>query len=844
MNYVSAGQNRSGRVQTAAIRRAIAATLLALTLAGFLAGCTAIASAPQLSDLKWDSSTILYDRNGDELYRLHAGENRTPIKLRDVPDHVRKAFIAIEDPSFSQHKGLNLRGIARAAWRSSLYVVGLPGGRLEGGSTITQQLARDAWLNQEVTVKRKLQEAWVALNLERLYTKDEILEMYLNQIYFGHGAYGIEAAARTFFGKEVGDLTLAEGAQLAGMINGPSYYDPYEHPEASRERRDLVLQAMLKHRFIDEPGFEAAKAEKMKLGQKEPKQAPLAGHFTDYVISILQDAKPGLAKRYGLELGNTENITKAGLRVYTSLDPALQRLAEEAVSEQMAAADQQYGLVGKTPRPEAAMVSMNPQTGEVLALVGGRERKGMLEFNRATDAVRQPGSAIKPFVAYVPALEAGLSPATILDDAPVMLSQDRRTVWPQNYDFKYLGLRPMRYGVEQSLNPMAVRAMQAAGGPARGADSAKRFGLNGITKDDQHLALALGGVSGGATPLEMTTAFATLANLGVSVDPVVITKIEDHRGNTLFKAKPQRTRAVAPGVAYLMVDMLKDVVRKGTAYGFTGGFKGWPAAGKTGTTEDNRDGWFVGFTPDLVTTVWNGYDNPDHHLKWTAAFVPVKTWNQFMTRAVASASPDWERPPEVAKVQVCRATGMLPNQLCPKDQLVTELFLAGTEPRSPGNLLVKAKAVQVTVKGSDGKPSYTQWQLWQPGCAGRPVERLFIKRPQPRVMHPTDPWNPRYVPADVADELPTTACQPADSFWDRFLPGFPILTPPGSGSEPLPQPPAEEAPPDTGGGGSGSGSGGSGTGAGSGGSGGGAAAPGTPVYGIIPVPPPGSGDGR
>lgn len=836
--------------------RAIVTALLALVLAGFLVGCGAIASAPQLSELKWDSSTILYDRNGDELFRFHAGEDRTPVKLRDVPEHVRKAFIAIEDPNFPTHKGVNLRGIARAAWRSTLYLTGLPGGRLEGGSTITQQLARDAWLNQEVTVKRKLQEAWVALNLERLYTKDEILEMYLNQIYFGQGAYGIDAAAKTFFGKEVGELTVAEGAQLAGMINGPSYYDPYEHPQASLDRRELVLQAMLKHGYIDQDEFDKASTEKVKLDRKESTQKLQGSHFTDYVITILQDAKPGLAKQYGLELEITDDIAKAGLRVYTTLDPTLQKLAEEAVAEQMAAADKQYGLVGQDPRPEAAMVAMNPKTGEVLALVGGRERKEMLGFNRATDSDRQPGSAIKPLAAYVPALEAGLSPATILDDAPVMLTQNRKTVWPQNYDFKYLGLRSMRYGVEQSLNPMAVRAMQAAGGPSRGADSARRFGLNGITKEDQHLALALGGVTNGVKALEMTTAYATLANLGVKVDPVVITKVEDRRGNVLFKAKPQRTRVVSQGIAYMMVDMMKDVIRKGTAYGFTGGFKGWPAAGKTGTTEDNRDGWFIGFTPDLVTTVWNGYDIPENHLKWTAAFVPVKTWNQFMTRAVKSPSPDWERPPEVVQVQVCRATGMLPGNICPKDQVVTELFLAGTEPRSAGNLLVKAKAVQVTVKSGDGKSSFKQWLLWQPGCAGQPVERLFIRRPQPRVIHPTDPWNPRYVPADVADELPTQACQPVDSFWGRFLPGFPILTPPGSETEPSPQPPSQKTPP---GGGAGSGldstapgtpgapgSGTPGTGApgqGSSGSGSGSAGSGgTPIYGIVPVPPPAYGN--
>lgn len=774
--------------------KAVSLVLGLILIGAVIAGCSVAASSPDVTSLEWERSTVIYDREGEEVYRLHAGKNRTPVKLAQIPRHVREAFIAIEDPAFYDHPGVNPRGIARAVYKSTLHFLGLPGGRLEGGSTITQQLARDGWLSQEISVKRKLQEMKVAIQLERTYTKDEILELYLNQIYFGRGAYGIEAAARTFFAKEVGELTVAEGAQLAGMINGPSYFDPYEHPEDSLDRRNLVLAAMLKEDVISQEEYDQAKAEQPELGSKESEDddEPEASHFTDYVINVLQDAEPGLAAKYGLKLGEVESVAKAGLKVYTTLDPKLQALAERTVAEQMAQADKEYGVNGEV-RPEVAMVVMNPKTGEVLAMVGGRDHEAMLEFNRATDALRQPGSIIKPLVSYVPALEAGLTPATILDDAPVMLSNDGKTVWPQNYDFRYLGLKPMRYGVEQSINPMAVRAMQAAGGPAKSAEYARKFGLTTVAKEDENLALALGGISKGTTVLDMTAAYSALANMGTKVEPIVISKVEDANGEVIFEAHPQKRQVIKPSTAYVMIDMMKDVVRKGTAYGFTGGFKGWPAAGKTGTTENNRDAWFVGFTPDLVATVWNGYDDPDNHLKWTGAFVPVKIWNQFMTQAVTQKPADWARPNDVVTAQVCRLTGMLPNAACPKDQVVTELFIRGTEPKTASNLLVKAKAVQVTKQTPDKKSTYTEWQLWQPGCAGRPVERLFIKRPQPRVLHPTDPFNPKYVPLDAKDELPTTVCQPG-SIWDQLLPKLPFFPNPQQPGQQNPQQPGQQNP--------------------------------------------------
>lgn len=783
VNLVTVPERRQTRTRRGRVAATLSGLILALLLGGsILAGCTVAVTAPDLTRLEWESSTVIYDREGKELYRLHAGENRTPVALTDIPGHVADAFIAIEDPRFFSHPGVNPRGIARAAWRSALHLLGLPGGRLEGGSTITQQLARDGWLSHEVSLKRKLQEAWVALQLERTYTKAEILEMYLNQIYFGRGAYGIEAASHTFFAKDVGELTLSEGAQLAGMINGPSYFDPYEHPEDSLSRRNLVLHAMRAQELISADQYQEALLSVPQLGSKRSSGTTSGGHFTDYVINILHDAKPGLAERYGIALGNVESVAKAGLKVHTTLDPRLQKLAEEVVAAQMDQADRDYGLVGRDPRPEVAMIALSPKTGEVLAMVGGREHSSMLEFNRATDAMRQPGSAIKPLVAYAPALEAGLTAATILDDAPVMLSGNGKTVWPQNYDFKYSGLKSMRYGIEQSQNPMAVRALQAAGGPARGVEYARSFGLSAVGKEDEHLALALGGIGRGTSVLEMAVAYGAIANLGTRVDPIIISRIEDRNGRVIFEAHPRKEQVLRAPVAYILIDMMKDVIRRGTAYGFTGGFKGWPAAGKTGTTEENQDAWFVGFTQDMVVTVWNGYDQNANRLPWTGAFVPVKIWNQFMTRAVPDRPSDWARPRDVVSLQVCRLTGMLPGDICPKEQVTAELFVKGTEPRTAGNLLVKAKAVQVTKQTPDGKSTYTEWQLWQNGCLGQPVERLFIRRPQPRVQHPTDPWNPRYVPADARDELPTVSCEPA-SWWDRLFPRNPLLPPGGQNPE-------------------------------------------------------------
>lgn len=704
--------------------------------------------------------TVIFDHEGQEVYRFHGGEDRQPISLAEVPVHVRAAFVAVEDPRFYDHPGLDLFGIGRAVINNLLRALGVRDSDLQGASTITQQLARSRWLNQEQTWSRKLSEAVLALRLELTHDKDQILEMYLNQIYFGNGSYGVERAARRYFDKHVSQITLAEGALLAGLINGPTLYDPYTRPESAQERRDTVLDAMVRSGVITAAEAEEAKETEIAVADLPPTEL-LGNSFVDHVIDIL--TRSDLAAAYGIKPYDDAALARMGLRVYTSLDQSLQAIAEQAVRETMAAADTEYHLTDEEERPEAAVVMLQPSTGQVRAMVGGRERTGMREYNRAADAQRQPGSAFKPFVAYLPALEAGVSPATILDDAPASLTTDQTSVWPENFDFRYRGLVSVRYAVEHSLNPVAVRAMRRGGGPASGLGTAVRFGFQSLSDQDKQEALALGGLTGGVTPLEMASAYGALANQGNRVSPALILRIEDGAGKVLYVAKQAQDQVVSRASAFLMVDMLKGVIRRGTAYGFTQGFHGWPAAGKTGTTDDNLDAWFAGFTPDLVTVVWTGYDTPQP-LKWTGAFVPVRMWQEIMTQAVTEPPKDWDSPPEVVSLAVCRRTGAIPDSLCPPSDVVTELFHRQHVPRDAGDLLVEARVIE-TEEGQ---------QIWQPGCGPKPEPQLFVRRPDPYLRHPTAPDDPRYVPADAADELPETVCQSASGqgSWDEWLPDW------------------------------------------------------------------------
>ncbi len=557
-------------------------------------------------DLTPSASSQIYDINGNEIANIHATENRMPVKISQIPKDLQNAFIAVEDARFYEHSGIDPRGILRALWAN---IIG--GGVTEGGSTITQQLAKNAYLTQDRTLKRKIQEMFLALQLEREYTKQEILEFYLNQIYFGQGAYGVEAAAKTYFGKDVGALTLNECAMLAGIPKSPNYYSPFNNLEAARARRATVLEQMAKYHYISDSEASRLKKEDLKLVHQKADETMEASYFIDYVVQHLID-------KYGADA-----VYKDGLKIYTTIDMDMQRAAESAMRMLPTFETDKNGLA----QPQGALVAIDPHTGQIKAMVGGR---GTDQFNRATMAERQPGSAFKPFV-FAAALENRFTPNTIIEDSPVKIGE-----WePENYNRNYNGKVTLRYVAEQSLNVPTVKIAQKIGmdKPIYYAQEMgiTTFVLDGST-NDRGLATSLGGMTRGVTPLELTSAYGTFANQGIHVEPTAVIKVLDRNGKILEQSKPGQKNVISENSAADLTDMLQGVLTRGTG---TGAAIGRPAAGKTGTTSDYCDAWFVGYTADLVAGVWIGCDDNSDLDGMTGGNLPASVWQAFMEKATA-----------------------------------------------------------------------------------------------------------------------------------------------------------------------------------------------------------------
>ncbi len=558
-------------------------------------------------DLTPSASSQIYDINGNEIANIHATENRMPVKISQIPKDLQNAFIAVEDARFYEHSGIDPRGILRAAWAN---ITG--GGVTEGGSTITQQLAKNAYLTPERTMKRKIQEMFLALQLEREYTKQEILEFYLNQIYFGQGAYGVEAAAKTYFGKDVSALTLNECAMLAGIPKSPNYYSPFNNLEAARARRATVLEQMAKYHYISDSEANRLKREDLKLVRPQAGETTEASYFIDYVVQ-------GLIDKYGADA-----VYKSGLKIYTTIDMDMQRAAEAAMRMLPTFETDKNGLA----QPQGALVAIDPHTGQIKAMVGGR---GTDQFNRATMAERQPGSAFKPFV-FAAALENRFTPNTIIEDSPVMVGD-----WePMNYNRNFNGKVTLRYVAEQSLNVPTVKIAQKIGmdKPIYYAQEmgVSTFVLDGPT-NDRGLATSLGGLTRGVTPLELTSAYGTFANQGIHVAPTAIIKVLDRNGKVLEQAKPKQKNVISEASANDLTSMLQGVIARGTG---TGAAIDRPAAGKTGTTSDYCDAWFVGYTTDLVAGVWVGCDDNSDLDGMTGGNLPASIWQAFMEKATAN----------------------------------------------------------------------------------------------------------------------------------------------------------------------------------------------------------------
>ncbi len=567
------------------------------------------AKADLTGDILPPESSQIYDSAGNEIATIHATENRLKVDIEDIPLPLQYAFIAVEDNRFYEHNGIDPRGLLRAAWaniRSNEIA--------EGGSTITQQLAKNAYLSQERTMQRKIQEMFLAMQLEKQYTKREILELYLNQIYFGMGAYGVEAASRTYFGKDVKDLNLAECAMLAGIPKSPNYYSPFNNLEASKERRGVVLDQMVKYGYISRAEAATAKAEEVNLAPLAPPEEIKPGaYFIDYVTQVLID-------RYGADA-----VYKEGLKIYTTIDMDLQKMAEQVVADHLPVyGEDANGVV----QPQASLVAIDPSNGFIRVMVGGR---GTDQFNRATLAERQPGSAFKPFV-FAAALENGFTPDTTIDDSPITING-----WsPQNDSRRFSGPVTLRTVATFSMNVPTVKIAQKLG-MDKPIYYAQEMGITSFVLDgdvnDRNLATSLGGLTRGITPLELTSAYGTFANKGVHVPYTAITQVLDRNGKILEQALPEGRVVLNEDAAADLTSMLEDVVNKGTGRGAA---IGRPAAGKTGTTSDYHDAWFVGYTPDLVAGVWIGMDDNSSLDGVMGGGTPATIWQAFMQQALAS----------------------------------------------------------------------------------------------------------------------------------------------------------------------------------------------------------------
>jgi penicillin-binding protein 2A len=590
---------------------ALTALLLAILFFAYLA---ATANVQSLKDgLK--QSTVLYDKDGDEAGKLAA--NRTGgAEIEDLPDHMKEAVVSIEDERFYKHNGFDIKGIARAFF-SNLFAGRITG----GGSTITQQLAKNALLSPEQTYRRKAEEIFLAVEIEKNYKKEEILLMYLNQVYFGSGAWGIDQAARTYFNKPISRVTISEAALLAGLLQSPSALDPYQHYDRSISRRNTVLGKMLELGYISKDEYEKAIAEKIVLEDGSTESE--ARKYPYYVDAVLDEA----TSKYGL---TQEEIFTRGYTIYTELDQNVQ-----AGLEQVYERDSLFPAGRGGQLVQSGSVLLDPSTGGVRAIVGGRGEHVFRGFNRGTHIKAQPGSTLKPLSVYTPAIEEGYEASSILKDEPMTFGNYK----PENFSRTYAGEVPMYKAVEESLNIPAVWLLNEIG-IDKGMDSLKRFGIP-TEKEDRALGIALGGMRKGISPLQLAEAYAAFPNEGKRHDGHFITKIVGPTGNVIAERKKKTVKVTSKATAREMTSMLLNVVESGT--GQRTKIPDVQIAGKTGSTQlpyndidGTKDQWFVGYTPSLVGAVWLGYDKTDrdHYLSTSSSETVVPIFKSIMEQVL------------------------------------------------------------------------------------------------------------------------------------------------------------------------------------------------------------------
>ena len=663
--------------------------------------CADCPSIAQIYTYEPQQTSKIYARDSTLVQEIGL-ERRTPVALASLPPHVPQAFIAIEDRRFYSHGGLDWKGIARAGV-DVLKTRSLSGA---GGSTITQQLARNMFTDRigfEKRVLRKLKEWQVALDLEDAYSKDQIIEAYMNQIGYAHGWYGLQTASRNYFGKNAIDMNPAEAALLAAIANRPERYSPLNNPDAATGRRNLVLNLMAREGYLTEEESERWKEEPVPVerARSVTVQAP---YFVEWVRGILDD-------RFGSKLYT------AGLKVYTTLDLDMQAAAQAAMEAGWARIEERPGFqhptyqefseqtdtfnITEIPYVQGMFVAADPATGRVRAMIGGRDYVHS-KFNRATDAERQAGSAFKPFV-YAAALKSEIPASEIIVDGPVVEEQVDGTLWkPSNYEEDFQGPVTIRYAFRKSINMVAIKLGKMVGMESV-AQMARILGIR--TEVEPYPSSAIGAAE--VIPLQMLEAYSAFATLGTRVRPFPILKVESADGEVLWEPRPETTRVLDPPVARLTVSLMEEVVSQGTGYNgirITAGLpREVPAAGKTGTTNEGRNVWFLGFTPNLAAAVWFGMDLPEPIVpRATGGGLASPVWGEFMRRVYIADLPaagdanrggggeqpvpllpipdPWPIPYGLITRRVDSRTGLLASRWCPVEDAYDELYLPGTEP--------------------------------------------------------------------------------------------------------------------------------------------------------------------
>lgn len=921
------------------IFKAIKILLVAVIMAGILAGgavgvavLAILEEAPEIDPTNiltsLSETSSIYDQNNNLIEKIQAEELRTIVSIKDMPKHLIDAFIAIEDHRFEEHPGVDLEGIAGAV------VDNFKSGGLRGASTITQQLVKNVYLTDDIKLTRKITEAYLALKVETILSKDQILEAYLNRNYFGQNAYGVQEASRTYFSKDVSELTLAESALIAGIVKSTTGFQPYyrvkpedfdstEHYEVGQidvlgetyvvvfnedsvARQRLVLDMMLKYGKITEEEYRAALEQdiKLSLNPEQKKPQDITSYFADLVK---KDVIEALMDEFGYSKERAEEeLYTGGLNIYATIDMDMQKQLEDiytnfveilvgntqgirgpilvdwrinkaghvldeknkivyfkkesimtedynliltpgefelsngnlvintdklnifpthfdiadfytidekknlvahsvgsivvpeseySVSEKKITINKSYldvhpdffiqedgnllisnkyffvqkeGIV----QPQSATVIIDYKTGQIKAVIGGRDVDGTRIYNRATGAARQPGSAIKPISVYWPALNNGFTAATSIDDIPFYDGNGK--MWPQNWYRSYRGLHTLRRSVEQSVNVNSVRTLQRIGIPTSlvhleklgiiNKDYPERDNFissleNRVTNDENLSALGLGGMTKGLSPLEMTAAFGAIANDGVYIKPVSFTKILDGDGNVILDNTPKETIVSSPQVAYIMGDILRTTVSSGIAG--RARLSNMAVAGKTGTTQNRADIWFVGYTPYYVSGTWIGNDSPRITLSKSSSTV-ANLWQYINTKVHEGleSKTSFPRPDGIVSANICTQSGLLPTRLCsndPRGVVRSEIFVSGTVPTSSCDMHVEAK-IDVT----NGK-------LANEFCPDESVAtRVFIKRDPPYI--PSD--NNGIVPSDYSYHMPTQVC---DEHTEFTVPETPVL---------------------------------------------------------------------